>query len=168
MFYLVSTTICFLEHFYSVCIAVLTPVSPYRPDTSSLTIVAFCTACIYMLCLYHLHALSPSFVYMPCSLFCMLLHECYFVSANSEYTPREILCSKILPCVATLFYLTALSNNFPSVRLSNGTTTCDEQRVYLMWRVCELKETINSVICKLTACSILNWHARTPTHCWLQ
>lgn len=51
------------------------------------------------------------------------------------YTPLVFLCSKILLYVATLFYLTAVSYHFPSVRLNNETTTCNEQHVYLMWRV---------------------------------
>jgi hypothetical protein len=45
------------------------------------------------------------------------------------------VCSKILLCVATLLYLTAVSYLFPSVRLNNETRTCNEQRVYLMWHV---------------------------------
>jgi len=51
------------------------------------------------------------------------------------YMPLVFLCSKILLYVATLFYLTAVYYHFPSVRLNNETTTCNEQCVYLMWRV---------------------------------
>jgi hypothetical protein len=41
-----------------------------------------------LICLYHLPVLSPSFICMPCSVFCLLLRACSLVSANSECIGR--------------------------------------------------------------------------------
>ena len=138
MFCLVSNTLCFLEHFYSGFIPTFAPVSRYLPDFSYLTLVAS----LYGLYLYvNMFKAPPS-----CTVAFICLYVVFFILFAATwafrcigkqwiYTPLVFLCSKILLYVATLFYLTAVSYHFPSVRLNNETTTCNEQHVYVMWRV---------------------------------
>jgi hypothetical protein len=96
--------------------------------------------------LYGLYLYVNMFIPSSCAVTFICLYVVFFtlfaatwvfrcIGKQWIYTLHVFLCSKTLLYLATLFYLTAVSYHFPSVRINNGTTTCNEQRVYLMWRV---------------------------------
>ena len=79
----------------------------------------------------HLRVSVCPVLYSVC---CYMSVSLYRQTVNM-YAACVYLCSKLLLYMATLFYLTAVSYHFPSVRLNNETTTCNGQHVYLMWRL---------------------------------
>ena len=80
MFYLVSTTICFLEHFYSVCIPVLIPVLIFQilRQWRSLPSVRLVFVCCYVCTTFmrcHLHLSMCHVLYSVCCYMSVTLYR---------------------------------------------------------------------------------------------